>query len=280
MKHQIGIEVTNYSIQIKKLPVSFEGFKILQLSDLHSRVFNKNNETLVELIDSMKPNIILMTGDMMNGKKDNGIVCVNLVKRLIHKYPIYYILGNHEQRVKSNTSNIYFNYITELNKLGTKILDNSKVSILKGKDKINIYGLTIELSYYWGDNENENRKEFINNDYIEEKLGVCEKGEINVLLSHNPKYFEAYTEWGADLVFSGHVHGGIIRIPYLGGLLSPDRKFFPKYDWGIYKDKECNIVVSRGIGNSNINLRINNMPEIVMVTLKKGRNYCEKLGKN
>ncbi|SHH94836.1 metallophosphoesterase [Clostridium grantii] len=93
---------------------------------------------------------------------------------------------------------------------------------------------------------------------------------MNILLVHNPKYFEKYSNWGADLIFSGHVHGGIIRLPYLGGLLSPDRRFFPKYDNGVYENNGNKMIVSRGLGNSHLNLRINNKPELIVVTLKKG----------
>lgn len=270
MKHKSRIEKTNYSIQISKLPDGFKGFKILQLSDLHSRIFNKNNQTFLDSINKVNPDIIFMTGDMMNAKHDDGMVCINIIKALNKKYPIYFILGNHEQHVKAKTKSIYSNYITELNKLGVRILDNSKISIIKGTDRINIFGLTLDLSFYWGTPVKENKHYFFNVGYIEKKLGVCKKEEVNILLVHNPKYFEEYCRWGADLIFSGHVHGGIIRLPYFGGLLSPDRSFFPKYDSGIYENNGNKMIVSRGLGNSHINFRLNNKPEIVVVTLIKG----------
>lgn len=270
MKLHGKIEKTNYSIHIVKLPEGFKGFKILQLSDLHSRIFNRDNQILLDSIKEINPDVIFMTGDMMNGKNDDGMVCIDMIKALNKKYPIYYVLGNHEQYVEAKSESVYLNYRGELRKLGVRVLDNLKIAIIKGKDRINIFGLTLDSSLYWGSSAKENKDDFFNFKYIEKKLGVCKKEEVNILLVHNPKYVGEYSNWGADLIFSGHVHGGIIRIPYLGGLLSPDRRFFPKYDWGIYKNKDSKMIVSRGLGNSHINLRLNNKPEMVVVTLKGG----------
>lgn len=276
MKFYSKIEKTDYFINIPKLPDNFNGFKILQLSDLHSRIFDAKNQSLLESINKVNPDIIVMTGDMLNAKHDDGMVCINIVKALNKKYPIYFVLGNHEQHVEAKTRSIYTKYIMELNRLGVTILNNSKMAIIKGINRINMFGMTLDLSLYWKTPVNEKEHNFFDVGYIEKKLGVCKKEEVNILLVHNPKYFGEYSNWGADLIFSGHVHGGIIRLPYFGGLLSPDRTFFPKYDWGIYKNKDSKMIVSRGLGNSHMNFRLNNKPEIVVVTLKKERILNER----
>jgi predicted MPP superfamily phosphohydrolase len=270
MKDSNKIQNTVYSIELSKLPYSFHGFKILQLSDLHSRIFNASNEILINLINESNPDIIVITGDMINSQKDDGSVFINIIKNLKHKYPVYFVLGNHEHQVKKLNDEVYSKYISELIRLKTIILDNFKISIKKGNDKINLWGLTLDPSFYWKATYKKDSNEIFPDYYIDKKLGPCAKKEVNILLVHNPKYFEKYSNWGADLIFSGHVHGGIIRLPYFGGFLSPDRSFFPKYDNGLYEDNGNKMIVSRGLGNSHLNLRINNKPELIVVTLKKG----------
>lgn len=263
------LQVSNYTVQSTKIPGSFTGFKILQLTDLHSKVFGKKNHKLIRKINSIQPDIIVATGDMLNSKNDNGMVFVELVKKLIQDYPIYYIVGNHEQinrlQERRAQSDEYDKYINQLKKLGVVILDNEKAVITKEEDQINIYGLEIPLMYYSEIGTPIDVK--FSYKYLERHLGPVEKEMFNLLLSHTPLYFPDYVDWGADLVFSGHMHGGIIRLPFVGGVLSPERDYFPEYDAGIYRVEDATMVLGRGLGNFTINLRVFNRPELVVVTL-------------
>lgn len=257
-------------IKLSNLPDSFSGYKIIQLSDLHSQEFKGRNQNLITEIVNRNPDIILMTGDMINAKNDDGEVCIRLVKKLNRIFPIYYILGNHELKINNYRLEKYLNSLTDL---GVVVIENSKVIMKKNKEYINLYGLSLDLSYYWNLHKKD-RTEILKCNYINNHIGKPNNNDFNLLLVHNPKFFNTYTEWGADLVLSGHVHGGIVRLPFVGGLLSPDRNFFPKYDAGLYENGEGKMLVSRGLGNSTINFRLFNNPEIIEIVLVKEKlNY-------
>lgn len=261
-KFQTSIQI----IKTSKLPDCISEFKILHLSDLHSKIFRLDNQGLLDEIIFRNPDIIVMTGDMINAKNDNGEVCLQLIKKLNDTFPIYYILGNHEQKIDSMNHMFYENYICKIKALGVIVLDNSNITINIEKAILNIYGLTLDLSYYWNLNRKDRARCF-NKNIIINSLGRCNKNEYNILLVHNPKYFDVYTDWGADLILSGHIHGGIIRLPFVGGLLSPERKFFPKYDAGLFENTNGKMIVSRGLGNSTIDFRLFNKPELIEIVI-------------
>ncbi len=270
------IEVKNYTILSNKIPKSIDGFKILQLSDLHSKEFGKNNKILLDLIISKKPDIILVTGDMLNSTNDNGRVFTQLVKDLDKKFPTYYCAGNHERiaSIKAEYEKaIWFEeYIKSLELMGVKYLNNEVVEIKKDNDIVKIYGLNMPLVYYSASDDTLNGNDILfSASSLRKYFGNTNKNSYNILLSHNPKYFKAYNEWGADLIFSGHLHGGIIRIPFVGGLLSPDKTLFPKYDEGIFSMNDTKLIVNSGLGLSGIKLRVFNRPEITVATLKSSR---------
>ena len=146
-------------------------------------------------------------------------------------------------------------------------MEINKVKIQKNNSKINLYGLTVPYScykYLFDDKEITT----IDSKFLEQKLGDLNKNEFNILLAHTPFYFDEYEKWGADLTLCGHVHGGIVRLPLVGGLLSPDRKFFPKYDLGEYIKNKSTMIVSKGLGGSKVLIRVNCKPEIVNIKLK------------
>ncbi len=253
------IKVSNYKIKSDKIPKGFNNFKIVHLSDLHSYGLKNYNIQLIKKINNANPNIIVMTGDMVNKYDTNFEKFLNLSEVLSKKYDIYYILGNHEVRLKKDDLDFI---IQKLEKFGIKILSNEKVNIMRKKDYINIYGMDIPLSYYKIINKPSNVEEIING-----ALNQCNKIEYNILLAHNPLYFEEYAKNNVDLTLSGHVHGGMIRLPFIGALLSPERKFFPKYSSGVYEVNNKKLIVSRGIGHSRPGVRLFNRPEIVSITL-------------
>lgn len=255
------ISVSNKTIQLEDLPEEFNGFKVVQLSDLHNKEFGEGNKRLAKKINRIDPDIIVITGDMLNNSQDipnNGEVLMKLIKNLNSNYPIYYVTGEHEEGLYYEDRNKYHKegtkeaYEEKLSNLGVEVLNDRQITITKQESKINLYGLKEHLS-------GEIR--------IKERLGETKENEVNILLSHRPFYFNEYADWGADLVFSGDTHGGMIRLPFMGGIISTEG-FFPEYDGGLFHKENSKMVVSRGLGNNPIPLRINNRPEIVEITLK------------
>ena len=255
------ISVTTHVIHLDDLPKQFDGYKIVQLSDLHNQEFGYENERLIERINQIKPDIIVMTGDMLTNTREvstNGDVLIKLVESLNQQYPIYYVTGEHEEGLYYEDRNKYQidgtkeDYEEKLSQLGVTVLNDEQVTITRQDATINVYGLKEHLS---GDIQ------------IDKRLGQSNKEEVTILLSHRPTYFDDYTKWGADLIFCGDTHGGMIRLPVIGGILSAEG-FFPEYDGGLFRKENSVMVVSRGLGNNPIPLRINNRPEIVEVILK------------
>lgn len=254
------ISISKEEIYINNLPQDFENFEILHLSDLHSKSFGDNNYNLVKKVNKIDPNIIVMTGDMMtNSPEDNGEVLLTLVRGLNGKYPIYYVTGEHEEGKYYEDENKYRKagtkeaYEERLESFGVLVLNDEKVQLNHKGNSINIYGLKEKL----GGSIN-----------IDSRLGKPSIEEVNILLAHTPNYFNQYADWGADLIFSGDTHGGMIRLPFIGGLLSSGGGFFPEYDGGVYQLGQSIMIVSRGLGNYPINLRVFNRPELMVTTLR------------
>ena len=263
-----SLEKVEYIIENHKIPKEFNDFSIVQISDLHNAKFGKNNYKLLKMVDDLNPDIVVITGDLVDGEKDNFDVALNLIDDLSKKYKIYHVIGNHEEKaLLKKYKEKYDDYFSQLYNKKIINLYNESIKIKKGKSSINLYGIVIPLRYYKYF-FNKNKESDLEEDFIKDKLGnICEN-EYNILLSHTPFYFDKYADWGADLVLSGHVHGGIIRIPFLGGLLSPNREFFPEYDLGKYEKDNSTMVLSKGLGGSKILIRVNCKPEVVKIILK------------
>lgn len=251
------IDISNYEIKSSKIPKEFDNYKIVQLSDLHSKYYGENGKELVEKVNGVKPDLIVMTGDMVSSFDTDYTNFLNLSKKLANDYPTYYILGNHEEDLsKENIDKI----VERLEEYNVRVLKNESDTINIGDCKINIYGLSKQLKTKKGIIQN---KEILDN-----LLKNINEEEFNVLLAHNPLLFEDYAKYKVDLTFSGHVHGGIIRLPMIGGVLSPNVSFFPKYSKGKYTIDNCNLIVSAGIGIGRWPIRILNNLDIPVVTLK------------
>ncbi len=248
------IDVTNYEINNDKIPDSFNNYKIMLLSDLHNRNINKK---ISNIIERENPDIIVMSGDMANYDAYNNFLDLcNMIKN----NDIYYVVGNHEQDMKKG---FYNNFINEISSY-VNILDNEKEIIEKDDEYINLYGLSYPLRYY-----SSKGLYILSKEDIVNRIGNSNKNEYNILLTHNPLFYEAYSDWGSDLTLSGHMHGGMIKLPYIGGLLSPDFTFFPKYSEGNNKINDMNLIVSRGLGYGySFKIRFNNPGEVVLITLK------------
>lgn len=255
-----GVKITNYIYSNSKLPMGFEGYKILQISDLHNKDFKGR---LSEKIREINPNIIVITGDLIDRRSTKIEVALEFTKDLVKVAPTYYISGNHEQ-----LSGRYDEVKRELEKIDVRIMDGSYTVLSEKGHRIGLMGIpdpTItqsEETYLYSDNRA----------YIKNSLEVLLEDvdtDFNILLSHRPELFGSYRDMGIDLVFSGHAHGGQIRIPFIGGLFAPNQGFFPQYTSGIHREAETSMVVSRGLGNSIFPLRVFNRPELVVVTFQR-----------
>lgn len=285
------IVIQNYQIISIKIPKSFHGVKLAVLSDLHGYRFGKEQEKLLEKLQSINPDYIMLAGDMLTADVWTGIkkktIYHNLafLKQLAEKFPVYYAPGNHEhkfeERSKDNGVN-YQKFVEKLQDYGIIYLENEAATITREDEEITVWGLKTELEYYtkiW------NRKK-LSVEHIDELLSQPDADGFSILLAHNPEYYQAYISWGANLVFSGHLHGGIIRFPRLGGLISPTWELFPRTDGGAYQigdlvvTKPCTrkekgetngvMVLSKGLGTHTINTRLGNPPELVVVELQSG----------
>ena len=245
------LEVTSYEVNVESL----DGFKIAQISDFHNSKMAENNVKLLSVLKESEPSIIVITGDVIDSSRTDVDAALELVAELLKIAPCYYVNGNHESRVEE-----YTDLKDGLAELGVTVLENAKTTIEWQGKTITLVGIN-DPSFeeeYLSDSEE---------DVIRESLCglISENDGFTILLSHRPEFFEVYAEYGIDLVFSGHAHGGQIRLPYVGGLYAPGQGFFPKYDAGIFTSDGTTMIVSRGVGKSVFPIRFNNSPELVIV---------------
>lgn len=260
------IDVTKYTISSEKIQEEFNGFKIVQLSDFHSQGYRDTTEKLISKVKDINPDIIVMTGDMVSWDMEDIEEVKILIKSLVEVYPIYYIDGNHEHLAEISRPGRYVAFNEFMQELGVTTIKNDYVEIYKGNKSINLYGINLPLDGATGLYVNRFQLE---ENYVEKTLSEADKEKFNILLAHTPTFIKQYSQWGADLVLSGHMHGGIVRIPFTNiGLLSPGRTIFPRYAAGKFKVNDTTMIVNRGIGTSSFKLRVFNNPEIAVITLK------------
>lgn len=257
------IFVSKYKIYDEKIPKSFDKYRILHLSDWHCTNYGKNNRKLVSLINNQEVDAIFISGDFVVRQRKEYKPVLNFIKQIDCK-KIYYILGNHEIALGKELLR-YF--IEELRQLGVIVLEDEKTYILKGKDKIALYGLSYNSNDY--DTKNIKNKEILErytNKY-EKNLGYLNKEYFNILLTHDPLYFEVYARMGYDLIYAGHLHGGAIRM--LGYCLAKLKCgiIISRLGAGLKKRYNSKMIVSRGVGNSTVPIRVFDPPEISITTL-------------
>ncbi len=245
-----GIVVSKYLYKNKKVPKKFDGFKILQISDLQDKMFFKNQSSLINKIKTLNADIIVITGDLLNCRHSNFKNAEEFIKKAIKISPVYYVSGNHEL-----VSGLYYQALNMLNKLGVETLENKSVILKIDGDLIKIMGIK-------DIRENVNYK-------TEIKKMIKKSPDIfNILLTHRPELIDVYADCKVDIAFCGHAHGGQIRLPFIGGLFAPNQGILPKYTKGIHKKGNTSVIISRGLGNSIFPFRIFNRPEVVLVELK------------
>lgn len=237
---------------------------IILLSDLHNKSFGKKNEKLLTAIENIHPDMILIAGDMYTSAKDGGVhTARELVCALAKRYPVYYGNGNHEHKTRlypEYFGTMYQEFADAVKSAGVRHLVNEKVSL--PAFNMDIYGVEIGREYY-----GKFKSVQMDPSYVEGLLGKTDASRFSVLIAHNPDYFEAYARWGADLVVSGHVHGGLMKLPFLGGVISPAFKLFPKYDGGEFKEGKSTMILGRGLGTHTLPIRIFNPGELVVIEL-------------
>ena len=253
-----ALELNEYEVVSDRIPQGFEGFRIAQVSDLHNAEFGEGNEKLIQLLSQADPDIIVLTGDLIDSRHTDIEIALDFARQAVKIAPVYYVSGNHESRVRE-----YEDLKIGLAEAGVVILENQKVQIPREGGSITLVGIgdpSFQEDYLFGDSESVARQAI--DDLQNESDGYT------ILLSHRPELFDLYVDTGMDLVFSGHAHGGQFRLPFVGGLVAPNQGFFPKYDAGQFTEENTTMIVSRGVGNSIIPVRFNNRPEIVLVTLR------------
>lgn len=262
--------IKEYEIISHKLK---ESVNIVLLSDLHSKSFGGKNEKLKEAIDKLHPDMVLIAGDMYTAsRKEDGKAAEELVGYLAERYPVYYGNGNHEHKSRLYPEffgEIYENYAAYLRQTGVRHLVNEK-AVLPDKN-MEIFGSEIDRSYFA-----KMKRVSMEADYMKALLGVPDKERFSVLIAHNPDYFESYGKWGADLVVAGHVHGGLMQLPFVGGVISPALRLFPKYDGGRFEQNGSVMILSRGLGTHTLPIRIFNPGELVVIRCEAAGMQKEK----
>lgn len=241
-----NLKITSYSYSSSKIPVEFNNFKIVHISDLHNKNFGKKQSLLISKIKNEKPDLIVFTGDMIDGTHTDLSSINNLLNGISGICPIYAVKGNHEED-NADTYNTLLSYYKTYH---VTLLENALATITINHSSIYLYGLN-----YYG--------------YIPfslDNLPAADTAKFNILLQHATNYFDELSTKGYDLMLSGHTHGGIIRLPFLGGVIANDGSLFPKYDSGMFQTNNCTMISSCGLGDAKVP-RIFNPPEIVSITL-------------
>ena len=254
-----ALELNTYTVSSSKLPQSFDGYRIAHVSDLHNAEMGKDNERLLAMLREARPNIIAITGDLIDSRRTDVEVALRFVEEAVRIAPCYYVSGNHEARVPE-----YAAMKARLQAIGVTVLSDERVELEANGQSISVLGVddpSFQTAYLSGDTAAVMRAKL-------QSLGRSEDA-YTVLLSHRPEVLDTYAAYGIDLVLSGHAHGGQIRLPLIGGLVAPNQGLFPRYDAGVYTSGSTQMVVSRGIGNSLFPFRLNNRPEVVLIELAR-----------
>ena len=254
-----ALELNSLTITSKDIPVAFDGFRIAHISDPHNAKFGDNNIQLIDLLQKAAPDIIVITGDLVDSRKTNISIALHFAEEAINIAPCYYVPGNHEARILE-----YDELKNGLMDLGVSVLENDALELTRTDDSVLLLGLqdpSFFTDHLFGDERavtDRNLRSLMQDNHV-----------YTILLSHRPELFDIYAKYDINLIFSGHAHGGQFRIPFIGGLAAPNQGLFPEYDAGMYTKGNTSMIVSRGIGDSVIPFRLNNPPEVILVELQK-----------
>lgn len=270
-----NIVMRTFTCTSPDIPDGFSGYRIVQLTDVHSVRNEKQGDLIYNKVLSANPDMICITGDLVDSAYygEHGVEGEAHTLRLLDKItdiaPVYWVYGNHEMILLDNPEKNDFKVAAE--KLGVELINNKSFKIYdkEGKDYIRLAGIQDPATLY-----KNYRYAFIktNGEKVEAMLDTVTMGVTNeefvLLLSHRPEYMEMYDQYPIDAALTGHAHGGQFRIPFVGGIYAPGQGFFPKYTAGVYTTSDLEMYVGTGIGNSTIPFRIFNPPEIITVVLE------------
>lgn len=251
----VHITTTHLTITNGKIPADFSGFKIAEIADLHNHDWGNR---LISCLAKEEPDIIVITGDLVDSSHTDFDISMEFINQAKEIAPIYYVTGNHEAWLEN-----YPELEKRLIDSDVHMMDDKAEWLERGNSKINLIGIQDP------DFVERDTLEGIQKSIVTTKLTpLLNHSYYNIVLCHRPELFYGYVETQADLVITGHAHGGQVRIPFVGGLIAPNQGLFPKFTEGVYHQGQTDMIVSRGLGNSVIPVRINNMPELVVITLK------------
>ena len=253
-----SLKLTTYVISGNKIPETFDGYRIAHVSDLHNTRFGVNNEELLGMLKATAPDMIAITGDLIDSRNTNLEAALSFVEQTMRIAPCYFVSGNHESRIQD-----YAMLKEKLAGLGVVVMEDVCMDLTRSGQRIRLMGVNdpaFDTGYLLGDSQ----------DVMENKLNgfSIEDSSFSILLSHRPELFDVYAEKNIDLILSGHAHGGQIRLPFIGAVIAPNQGLFPKYNQGKYTNGNSNMIVSGGLGNSVVPFRFNNPPELVLIELK------------
>lgn len=281
------VYITEYEIVDEQIPLKFDGYRIVQVTDVHSIRNEEQLELLYTAVVNERPDAVVITGDLVDstyyteentalkeGLSDKmaGQDTVDFIKRLVEKYYVYFVYGNHEMVLLDDVDNNPFKVAME--EMGVIILNNDGVKITKEDESIYMLGIQDPSTLYKDSDyaEYNSHSERINA-MMKNIMALKEDDLYTVVLSHRPEYFQVYSQYDADLVLTGHAHGGQVRLPGIGGLYAPGQGWLPEYTEGVFAENETTMIVGRGIGNSVELPRIFNPPEITTVVLRNELMY-------
>lgn len=246
------IETEILPVTIASLPEEFQGLRIVVLADLQGREFGKDNGRLIEAVRGARPDLIAICGDLIDTPEELEIV-LPLAQQLVLLAPTYYVTGNHEWACGAAQQTMQ-----QLESAGVTVLANAFVTLTRGESRLILAGVHDPNGPY----------DMMQPEQLLSQIREQAPDVPVVMLSHRNDALEQWAALDVDLVLCGHGHGGVIRLPFVGGLLGTDRELFPEYTAGLYRLSGTQMAVSRGLGNSGVPFRLFNRPHVPVITLE------------
>lgn len=250
------LQVEPVELFFESLPPQFDGLRVAELSDLHGRSFGKNNVRLLRTLQKARPDMICICGDLFDEKTDLTML-EPLLTGLTDIAPVYYVTGNHEWQVK-NLREI----LQKMRAWGVTVLENEGRVLSRGGAEMVVAGVHDPCGPY----------DMKTPAALVRELRSAQGNDFILMLSHRNDELTMWSQLGVQLVLSGHCHGGVVRLPFVGGVFGTRRELFPEYDAGVYRQDGTTLFVSRGLGYTNVHFRLFNRPHVPIMILRSGKN--------
>ena len=250
-----SLQTTETALVSPALPPAFDGLRIVELADLHGRVFGRGSRRLLAAVRRAEPGLICIDGDLFDAHTDLAML-PPLLRGLCAIAPVYYVTGNHEWRVPGLRG-----ILAQLRACGVTVLQDDWRVLRRGEDALIVAGTDDPC----GPAERKTPAELIAD--IRAEAG---EAAFLLLLAHRNDQLPQWSALGVQAVLAGHCHGGVVRLPFVGGLFGTDRRLFPAWDAGLYRQGETALYVSRGLGYTNVHFRLFNRPEVAVIVLRRG----------